>query len=103
MKERLLKRFDANGDGRQSGEEPNKLETGKMGKRGAKHFERMDADNSGDISLAEMQGRRDPAKMVNELDTDKSGGLSLEEFSKARGPGKDGGGQGGHKMKRDAD
>lgn len=99
-KERLLKRFDANGDGALSGEELSKLETGKMGKRGAKRFERMDADNSGDISLAELQGRRDPAKMVSKLDTDKSGGLSLEEFSKARGHGKVGG---GHKMKRDAD
>lgn len=101
-KEHMLNRLDTNGDGTLSDEELSKADgkykgkEGKMEKRAAKHFERMDADKSGDISLEEMQSRRDPAKMVTKLDTDKSGGLSIEEFAEARGHGK-------HKMKRDAD
>ena len=53
----------------------------------------MDADNSGDISLTEMQARRDPAKMMSKLDADKNGTLSLEEFSNARDHGKHGNGR----------
>jgi len=90
-KERLLKQFDSNGDGSLSGEELAGMETGKdakHAKRAAKHFERMDADNSGDISLVEMQARRDPAKMLEKMDADNNGTLSLDEFSKARGHGK---------------
>ncbi|KEJ89240.1 EF-hand domain-containing protein [Sulfitobacter donghicola] len=94
-KERLLKRFDKNGDGALSGEELDEMSKGKGGKKGdkkggraAKHFERMDADNSGDLTLEEMQSHRDPAKMFEKLDADKSGGLSEEEFAKARGHGK---------------
>lgn len=59
-----------------------------MGKRSAKRFEKLDADNSGGITLEEMQARRDPAKMVEKLDADKDGALSMEEFAKARGHGK---------------
>lgn len=98
-KDRLLKRFDSNGDGALSAEELASADAGRMGKRAGKHFDRMDADNSGDISLEEMQARRDPARMVSKLDTDKNGGLSLEEFSRARGHGK----HGNHGMKRDTD
>ena len=56
--------------------------------RAVKHFERMDADKSGDLSPEELQGRRDPAKMIARLDTDKNGSLSAEEFAKMRGHGK---------------
>lgn len=79
--QRLLKRFDANGDGALSAEELAMPESGK----GAKRFERMDADNSGDVSLEEMQARRDPAKMIARLDADKDGAVSLEEFATTRG------------------
>lgn len=67
-----------------------------MGKRMAKRFEKMDADNSGSITLEEMTARRDPAKMIAKLDTDKSGSLSAEEFAKARGQGKGGHDKGAH-------
>ena len=100
-KERLLKRFDTNGDGALSAEELAAMDNDKGNSRAAKHFERMDADKSGDITLAEMEGRRDPAKMVEKLDADNNGSLSLEEFSKARGHGKHGHGK--HNKDRKAD
>lgn len=116
--ERLLKRFDADGDGtlnaaelsemgngkmgnhkkgdhKEDGakkdghkKEGHKKGEGKMGKRGAKHFEKLDADGNGSISMEEMQARHNPAKMIEKLDADKSGGLSMEEFANARGHGK---------------
>jgi Ca2+-binding EF-hand superfamily protein len=60
------------------------------GARMERMFERIDADSSGDVTLAEMQARRDPSAMVAKLDTDANGTLSLDEFSKARGHGKKG-------------
>jgi len=104
--ERMLSRFDADNNGTLSDDELAKAEDSKMGKRAAKHFERMDADNSGGITLAEMQARRDPAEMIAKLDADASGAVSLEEFAKARGHGKEHGkghGHGKDKMQRDAD
>lgn len=95
-KERLLKRFDTDGDGALSAAELEKVGEGKMGKRAAKRFEKLDADNSGSVTMEEMQVRMDPTKMIEKLDADSSGGLSMEEFSKARGHGK-------HKMKKQAD
>jgi Ca2+-binding EF-hand superfamily protein len=100
--DRFMARFDADKDGTLSAEELAKAEDSRMGKRAAKHFERMDADNSGGITLEEMQARRDPAEMVAKLDADNSGAVSLEEFANARGHGK-GHGQGKNRMERDAD
>lgn len=92
-KDRLLKRFDANEDGTLSDEEMAKASDGRMGKRMTKRFEKLDADNSGSITLEEMTARRDPAKMIAKLDKDESGSLSVEEFAKARGHGKGGHGK----------
>lgn len=90
---RMLKRFDTNEDGKLSDEEMAKAADGRMGKRMTKRFEKMDADNSGSITLEEMTARGDPAKMIAKLDKDKSGGVSLEEFANARGHGKGGHGK----------
>lgn len=92
-KDRMLKRLDANKDGTLSDDEMAKANEGRMGKRMTKRFEKMDADNSGSITLEEMTARRDPSKMIAKLDKDKSGGLSVEEFAKARGHGKGGHGK----------
>ncbi len=92
-KDRLLKRFDANEDGTLSDEEMAKASEGRMGKRMTKRFEKLDADNSGSITLEEMTARRHPAKMIAKLDKDESGSLSVEEFAKARGHGKGGHGK----------
>ncbi|MDU8909967.1 EF-hand domain-containing protein [Aestuariicoccus sp. MJ-SS9] len=65
---------------------------------------RMDADDDGRLSIEELQGRRDPALLIERLDSDGDGALSPEEMADMRQMrGGHGGrdGHGGRKMHRD--
>jgi len=83
QKDDLLK-FDTDGNGALNADELYKIGESKKGKRASKRFDRLDANNSGDITLSEMQADHDLAKMFARADRDKSGGLSLDEFAKAQ-------------------
>ena len=82
--DRMLKRFDADGNGQLSAEELEAAADDRMGKRAKRMMARLDADKDGKLTLDEMNAARDPAKMFERLDTDDSGSLSAEEFAKAR-------------------
>lgn len=88
-KARLLARFDTDGDGALSAQELEGFGADQTNSRAAKRFGRMDADNSGGVTLEEMQARQNPARMLTKRDTNGDGALSFEEFSAERGHGKD--------------
>ena len=76
---------DTDGDGFLSVTELEAAGSERAKKRAARMIERLDADQDGKLSLAEMkQTRRDPARLFERLDTDNSGGISEEEFQEAR-------------------
>lgn len=52
--------------------------------RAARMISRMDSDNDGQLSQAELTSRRDPARMFDRIDTDNSGAITQAEFDAAR-------------------
>ncbi|MDG1169077.1 MAG: EF-hand domain-containing protein [Sulfitobacter sp.] len=97
--EKMLERFDTDGNGQLSAAELDAAVQERGGKRAKRMMERLDANNDGKLALDEMTAHRDPAKMFERLDKDKNGSLSAEEFAKARGHG----GHGKHGDKRHED
>ncbi len=85
--------IDTNGDGLLSAEEIAAGQQNRAERRATRMIERLDADEDGQLSQAEIEARRDPAKMFAKLDADESGGVSEDEFRKARHH------RGGHKHK----
>lgn len=82
--EKMLKKFDKDGNGELDESELEAAAEHRGGKRAAKMMEHLDANGDGKLALSEMTARRDPAKMFERLDEDKNGSLSAEEFAKAR-------------------
>lgn len=83
----LLEKYDADKNGALDAAELEKAAAergGKRGKHGNRIMKRLDADGDGKLTLAEMQQKRDPAKMIKRLDADGNGTLSAEEFAKVR-------------------
>ena len=71
---------DTDGDGFLSAEELSAQGEERRAKRIGRMIKRMDTDGDGKLAIAEMQGRRDPAKMFERLDADGNGTLSQAEF-----------------------
>lgn len=52
--------------------------------RAERMISRRDANDDGKLSLEEMAGRRDPGRFFNRMDADNSGGISEAELEEAR-------------------
>lgn len=89
--EKMLKKFDKDGNGQLDASELEAAAEHRGGKKAAKMIERMDTDGDGKLALSEMTAKHDPSKMFERLDADKNGSLSAEEFAKARKMHKHGG------------
>lgn len=82
--ERMLERFDTDGNGQLSAAELEAAADARSERRVERMLKRLDADGDGKLSKAEMLEGRDPARMFERLDKDNSGSLSKEEFAEAR-------------------
>ena len=94
---------DANKDGKLSKEEllanAKSRENARIDRRVGKMMGRMDADNDGLLSKAEMETMTRGKGLLARLDADKDGAITAEEFAAGksrRGMGKHGGQHGGH-------
>lgn len=78
---------DANGDGQLDAAEllaqREAREAARRTARAEAMVERLDSDGNGTLSLEEMQGRRDPARIFDRLDADDDGQISEAEFAAA--------------------
>ncbi len=86
MQARAAARFsqaDSDGDGAISRDEMMARAMARAEKRVDRMMSRMDADNDGKVSQAEMQNMRDKrmGRMIKRMDTDGDGALSKEEFA----------------------
>ncbi len=77
MRERMLKHFDEDGDGKLSESEKAAMETART-----ERTKRLDTDGDGKLSKAERQAGRD--KMLKRFDTDGDGKVSEKEREAAR-------------------
>lgn len=79
---------DADGDGKINVDELTESMMREMMKRRAERMiERFDADNDGQISLAEVENRQ--KRMFDRIDIDGSGAIEQDELRKGRRPGGD--------------
>ncbi|WP_159456705.1 EF-hand domain-containing protein [Roseivivax jejudonensis] len=80
--------MDADGDGAVTAEEmvayAEAQETRRREARAQRMLARLDADDSGSISLDEMENRPNRGALFERLDSDDSGGLTREEMRAAR-------------------
>ena len=87
MQASALDRFgtaDTDGDGFLSGAELEAHAKAVVARRSQRMLKRMDVNLDGKLSLSEMQGHRDPARIFDRMDVDNSGTLSRKEFEEAR-------------------
>lgn len=79
---------DTDGDGFLSAEELAAMQAKQMQARGTQRaqrmIDRMDSDNDGKLSLAEMQDRAPGQRMFDRMDTDNDGALSEAEIAAAK-------------------
>lgn len=75
---------DTNGDGFLSAEELIARGQEQAQTRAERMMQRVDANQDGKLSQAELQSRRDPARMLQRVDTNGNGTISRTEFDAAR-------------------
>ncbi|MCK0150647.1 EF-hand domain-containing protein [Marivita sp. S6314] len=77
-------RLDTDGDGLLTAEELAAGGQDRATRKAARMIERLDSNDDGMLSEAEIEARRDPSRMFDRLDANDDGVVSEEEFAEAR-------------------